>query len=73
MRNHILEICPTFESVCIDGVPLGFSTISFASVDICLLGFNSADSRTKGLVARMSPMRNDTVEAYPAFQMHLGR
>ena len=71
--------CPTFESVCIDGVPLGFSTISFASVDICLLGFNSADSRTRGLHAQvsghawMSPMRNHTVEVYPAFQMHLGR
>ena len=65
------------KSVCIDGVPLGLSNVCLASVDICLLGFNSADSRTRRLHAQvsghawLSPIGNHTLEVWPAFHVHL--
>ena len=65
------------QSVCIDGFPLGLFTICFASVDICLLGFNSADSRTWGFHAQvsahawLSPTRYYTLEVCCTFQTDL--
>ena len=55
------------QSVCMIGLTLGLLTTCLASVEICLLGFHSVDSRTWGFHALvsghawLSPMRNHTV------------